>query len=304
MIEHKSVLVEEILNFLNLKDDGFYADVTIGLGGHTVEILKRTKSSKVLGIDLHLSSLKIAAEKLEKYQERVILKNENFCELEKIIKEIKWKGLNGILADLGLSKYEIEESGLGFSFKKDEELDMNLSGKGIKAKDLLKNYKEKEIEKILKEFGEEPFAKRIAKKIVEERKKKPITKTSELVDIVLSVKKKKFKKIHPATQTFMALRIAVNSELENLKKFIPQAIELLFPSGRLLIISFHSLEDRIVKNYFKKYSGRCICNIKPCICGPVKKGEIITKKPIKPKEEEIWENPLSRSANLRVFEKL
>lgn len=304
MIEHKSVLVEEILNFLNLKDDGFYADATIGLGGHTLEILKRTKSSKVLGIDLHLSSLKIASEKLEKYQERVILKNENFCELEKIVKEIKWKGLNGILADLGLSRYEIGESGLGFSFKKDEELDMNLSAKGIKAKDLLKNCKEKEIEKILKEFGEEPFAKRIAKKIVEERKKKPITKTSELVDIVLSVKKKKFKKIHPATQTFMALRIAVNSELENLKKFIPQAIELLFPSGRLLIISFHSLEDRIVKNYFKKYSGRCICNIKPCICGPVKKGKIITKKPIKPKEEEILENPLARSANLRVFEKL
>ncbi len=304
LIKHKSVLKEEVLKFFNLKDEGYYADVTIGLGGHSLGILEKTKNAKLLGLDLHNSSLKIALKNLERYKDRIILKNENFCNLKKITQEIKWNGFDGILADLGLSIYELEESGLGFSFKKDEELDMNLSGKGEKAKDILNRYSEKEIEKILKEYGEEPFSKKIAKKIVEERKKRKISKTSELVDIILSVKKKNYKKIHPATQTFMALRIAVNSEIENLKKFIPQAIELLFPSGRLLIISFHSIEDRVVKNYFKKYSGKCICFNSPCICGAERKGKIITKKPVVPTEEEIKENPLSRSANLRVFEKL
>lgn len=303
-MEHKSVLKKEVLNFLNLKENGFYADVTIGLGGHSEEILKKTNNTKILGLDLHLPSLKIASKKLEKYRERIILRNENFCHLKKVMEEIKWKGLNGILADLGLSRYEIEESGLGFSFKKNEELDMDLKGGGKKAKDIINKYPQKEIERILKEYGEEPFAKKIAKRIVEERKKKPINRTSELVEIILSQKKRYFKKIHPATQTFMALRIAVNKELENLEKFIPQAIELLFPSGRLLIISFHSLEDRIVKSYFKKYSGKCICFSHPCICFPENRGKILTKKPVRPGEEEIRENPLSRSASLRVFEKL
>ncbi|MEJ5165430.1 MAG: 16S rRNA (cytosine(1402)-N(4))-methyltransferase RsmH [Thermoanaerobaculia bacterium] len=304
MIEHKSVLKEEVLNFLNLKEDGLYADVTLGLGGHSLSILEKARGAKLLGLDLHLPSLKIASRKLEKYKERVILKNENFCNLKRVLEEIRWKGLNGILADLGLSRYEIEESGLGFSFRKDEELDMNLSGKGKKAKDILNNASQKELERILKEYGEEPYAKKIARRIVEERKKKPISTTKELADIVLEEKKKGSKKIHPATQTFMALRIAVNSELENLKKFIPQAIEVLFPSGRLLIISFHSLEDRIVKNSFKKYSGKCYCGQDPCICFPEKKGKIVTKKPVTPNEEEKRENPLSRSAKLRVFEKL
>lgn len=304
MIEHKSVLREEVLNFLNLKDDGYYADVTIGLGGHSLSILERTKTTKILGLDVHLPSLKIASSRLEKYKDRIILRNENFCNLEKTLKEIRWKGLNGILADLGLSRYEIEESGLGFSFRKDEELNMNLSGKGKTAKEILNNLSEAEIERILREYGEEPFAKRIARRIVEERKKKPITSTKHLAEIILEEKKKGSKRVHPATQTFMALRIAVNSELENLKKFIPQAIEVLFPSGRLLIISFHSLEDRIVKNSFKKYSGKCYCGQDPCICFPEKRGRIITKKPITPEKKELEENPLSRSAKLRVFEKL
>lgn len=304
MIEHKSVLREEILSFLNLKDDGLYADVTLGLGGHTLSILEKTKNSKVLGLDIHLPSLKIASKRLEKYKERVVLRNENFCNLRKVLDEIRWKGLNGILADLGLSRYEIEESGLGFSFKKDEELNMNLYGEGITAKDILNRASEKELEEILKDYGEEPFARRISRRIVEERKKKTISTTGQLVEIILSEKKKGPKKIHPATQTFMALRIAVNSELENLKKFIPQAIEVLFPSGRLLIISFHSLEDRIVKNSFKKYSGKCYCSLKPCICKPEKIGKIITKKPVTPKKKEVEENPLSRSAKLRVFEKI
>jgi 16S rRNA (cytosine1402-N4)-methyltransferase len=304
LTDHKSVLREEVLRFLNLKDDGHYVDATIGLGGHTLGILENTRNAKVLGIDLHLPSLQIAEKRLEKYKDRVILKNDNFCNIKKIIEEVGWNFLDGVLADLGLSKYEIEEGGIGFSFKKEEDLDMNLSKKGLKAKDIVNKFSEKEIEKILREYGEEPWARKIARKIVEERKKKTIDKTSDLVRIILSVKKKGFKKIHPATQTFMALRIAVNSELENLKNFIPQAIELLLPSSRLLIISFHSLEDRIVKNSFKKYSGKCICSSFPCVCGAEKKGKIITKKPVKPTKEEIKENPLSRSANLRVFEKI
>lgn len=307
MIKHKSVLKEEVLKFLNLKDDGYYADATIGTGGHSLEILKKTKNSKLLGIDLHKDSLKIAEENLKDFKDRIILKNDNFCNIDKIIKELKWKGLNGILADLGISKYELEESGLGFSFKRDEDLNMNLSGKGKKAKDLLNDLNEIELEKIFKDFGEEKFAKKIAKKIVEERKKKRIEKTLQLVDIILKAKKReKGKKIHPATKVFMALRIAVNKELENLKIFIPKAIDLLYPQGRLLIISFHSLEDRIVKNLFKKFSGKCICPpyLPNCSCGKEKKGIIVTKKPIKPKREEILENPLSRSALLRVFEKI
>ncbi len=301
---HKSVLKEEILDFF--KEGKYFSDVTIGTGGHTVGILEKNKNAMVLGLDLHLPSLKIAEKNLSKFKDRIILRNENFINLKKILKEIGWDGLDGVLADLGISSYELEESGLGFSFRKNEELNMNLSLKGKKAKDFLNCCTKEEIEKILKEYGEEPQAKKISEKIVEERKKKKIENTFDLVDIILKVKRRSpFKKIHPATQTFMALRIAVNNELENLKNFIPSAIEVLNRGGKLLIVSFHSLEDRIVKNLFKKYSGKCIClNRNLCVCNPEKKGKVLTKKPICPSLKEIEENPLSRSAKLRVFERL
>ncbi len=301
---HKSVLKEEILEFF--RDGKYFSDVTIGTGGHTLGILEINKDAFVLGLDIHLPSLRIAERNLNKFKERVILRNENFINLKKVLKEIGWNGLDGILADLGISSYELEESGLGFSFKKNEELNMNLSGRGKKAKDFLNYSTKREIEKILKEYGEEPKAKKISEKIIEERKKKKIENTFDLVGIILKVKRRNpYKNIHPATQTFMALRIAVNKELENLKNFIPNAIEVLKGGGKLLIVSFHSLEDRIVKNLFKKYSGKCIClNPNLCICNPEKKGKILTKKPICPSLKEIEENPLSRSAKLRVFERL
>lgn len=283
---HESVLKKEVIKYLSPKPNENFIDATFNGGGHSLEILKKTlPRGKILGIELDKELLEKTKKRFESFKERLILVNDNFKNLKKIAEEKKFKNISGILFDLGFSSWHIEKSERGFSFLRDELLDMRYKKNGIAAMDIVNKWQKEDIEKILRIYGEERYSRKIAEKIIEERKKKPILKTTELVRIIEEVKPGKAKeKIHPATRTFQALRIKVNSELENIKKTLPQAVEILKPGGRIVIISFHSLEDRIVKNFLKGE----------------KKVEILTKKPIKATSEEINKNLKSRSAKLRA----
>jgi 16S rRNA (cytosine1402-N4)-methyltransferase len=298
---HKPVLLKEVIEWLNVEKNKNYVDCTIGEGGHTREILKRNgPNGKVLGIEIDPELYqKLKKEKLE----RLILVNGSFSNLKEIVKRENFGPTSGILFDLGLSSWHLEKSGRGFSFLKDEPLIMRydwnpaknillrssgVSSKELSAEKIVNEWSEREIERILREYGEERFAKRISREIVKTRKIKPIKTTLQLVEIVKKAMPSfcRRKNIHFATKTFQALRIAVNNELENLKIALPMAIDVLEKGGRLVVISFHSLEDRIVKNFFKEKEKE----------GLIK---ILTKKPIKPSKEEIKQNPRSRSAKLR-----
>jgi len=321
---HIPVLLNEVIEYLEPKPGENFIDCTIGGGGHAIKILEKTSpSGRLLGIDwdhemLERLSLKLKVEN-PKLLNRVILTRGSFANLEKIARENNFTEVDGILFDLGMSSWHLEKSGRGFSFKKDELLDMRYGMKksqipnpksqsDLTAEEVVNTWSEYEIEKILKEYGEEKFAKRIARAIIDSRKTKPIKTTFQLVDIVKKAvpHKYQYKKIHPATKTFQALRIAVNDELENFKKTLPQAVKLLRPKGRLTVISFHSLEDRIVKDFFRKESKDCICPPEApiCTCGHKRTFKIITKKPITPSREEIVSNPRARSAKLRVAERI
>ena len=321
---HIPVLLNEVIEYLEPKPGQDFIDCTIGGGGHAIKILEKTSpSGRLLGIDwdheiLERLSLKLKVEN-PKLLNRVILTRGSFADLEKIAPENNFTEVDGILFDLGMSSWHLEKSSRGFSFKKDEPLDMRYNVEKIQnpkskiqnynltVREIINTWSEYEIEKILKEYGEERFAKRIAKAIVNSRKIRPIKTTFQLVDIVKKTVPHKYqhKKIHPATKTFQALRIAVNDELENFKKTLPQAAELLRPKGRLAVISFHSLEDRIVKDFFRKESKDCICPPEApiCTCGHKRTFKIITKKPITPSQEETFSNPRARSAKLRVAER-
>jgi len=310
---HVPVLKKQVLEYLIPKKNKNFIDCTIDGGGHALEILKATEpKGKVLGIDQD----KEIIESLEKKNlKNLILVCNNFKNLKKIVKENKFGPVSGILLDLGMSKWHLEKSGRGFTFKKDEPLDMryNLESRGSKveggnvltAREIVNFWKEKEIEQILAEYGQERFSRKIANQIISERKRVPIKTSFELVEIVKKAvpswyKRKRIARTRPfgslrgrhfATKTFQALRIAVNQELENLEKVLPQAIEILEKKGRIVVISFHSLEDRIVKNFFKEKQKLQII-------------KILTKKPIRPSQEEIKLNPNARSAKLRAAEKI
>lgn len=271
---HIPVLQKQVLEYLDPKPNENFIDCTINGGGHTTAILKRNgPNGKVLGIELDQEIFHAAKAALN--LDRVILVNDSYTNLKEIVKENNFKPVNGILFDLGMSSWHLEESGRGFSFQKDEPLDMRYdTSQELRAEEIINNYSQKEIEKILKEFGEERFAKRVAKKIVENR---PIKTTLELVKVI------KQARVHSLSRIFQALRIAVNQELSSLEKALSQVEDILSPGGRLVVISFHSLEDRIVKNFFKN------SNLK-----------ILLKKPIRPLKEEIKENLRSRSSKLRT----
>ena len=303
MTIHKSVLLKEAIESLNLKKDSIVVDATFGGGGHSREILKIIENGKLIGIDADEKAIKESNLKNDK---RVILVNDNFENLENILEIIGIEKVDAILADLGWSSDQL--IGKGMSFMQDEELDMRLSkDQKLSAKDIVNEYEQRELERIIRENGEEKFWKIITKRIVEYRKEKKIETTKELAEIVKNSIPEKFRhaKMNLATKTFQALRIEVNQELANLEKFIPQAIENLNPQGRLAIISFHSLEDRIVKNIFRENARGCICpsDFPQCVCGKKPKISIITKKPIAPTDLEVSDNPKSRSAKLRVCEK-
>ena len=307
---HQSVLPAETLNFLEPQRGGIFVDATLGLGGHAEAILKASNKTKIIGIDQDSEAISLAEKRLEKFTGRYKVFHANFSELENVLAEAKVEKVDGVLADLGVSSLQLDSETRGFSFRYDAPLDMRMNPDEEKetAAELLETLSEFEIARIIYEYGEERFSRRIARRIVEKREKGETPKTTrELAELVSrTVRANKKEKIHPATRTFQALRIAVNGELEILEDFLRTAIDKLNTEGRLAIISFHSLEDRIVKRVFQNLSGKCSCppRLPKCVCGAEKKVEILTRKPVTASDKEIEENPRSRSAKLRVCRKL
>lgn len=307
--EHISVLLKEILDGLNIKEDGIYVDGTLGGAGHSAEIVKRLTTGKLIGIDQDLNALKKASEVLKEYSDKVILIHNNYENIYEVLSDLGIEKVDGILLDLGVSSHQLDEESRGFSHNKDAPLDMRMDEtSSFSAWDVVNKYSEEELEKIIWNYGEDRWARRIAKFIVEERKEKSIDTTLQLVSAIKKAIPKEVRKDghHPAKKTFQAIRIEVNRELDVLIESIPKMVNLLNPGGRLAVITFHSLEDRIVKEGFKELYLDCICppHLPKCVCQKTREIEIITRKPIIPSEEEITINPRSRSAKLRIAEKL
>lgn len=312
---HIAVMKEEVIHGLNLKNGDIVIDATLGGGGHSIEILKNIlPNGTLIVIDQDKEAIERFKKKIESLNfelkvESLILINDNFSNIGKIIDSLKINSVNAILADLGLSSDQIESKKRGFSFQDDSLLDMRMDQSSkLTARKVVNEYTEDELTNIFKEFGEEKFSRRIASNIVSERKTKPIETTVGLVEVIKKSVPAFYtrKKIHFATKTFQALRMEVNREVENLKEFLPQAVEVLKTNGRLAVISFHSGEDRLVKKFFRSNAGGCICLPEQpiCICGEKAKVKIITKKPLIASKSEIEKNPRSRSAKLRIAEKI
>ena len=307
---HTSVLLNETLELLVIAPGGTYVDATLGLGGHSEAILSEHPDTTVIGIDQDSAALAIANERLKKFGERVKLVHANFTDVKQVLKDNGIDRVDGVLADLGVSSLQFDSEQRGFSFRFDAPLDMrmNVDSEDPTAADLLWTLSQDEIANLIYLYGEERFSRRIARRIVERRESgEPVTTTKQLVELVeRSVRRSPKDKIHPATRTFQALRIAVNHEVEILERFLIDAVESLKIEGRFAVITFHSLEDRIVKQTFQKLSGKCFCppRIPQCMCGAKKTVEIITRKPLIPGEVETKENPRSRSAKLRAVRRL
>lgn len=307
--KHISVLLNEVLDGLNIKENGIYVDGTLGGAGHSSEIVKRLTTGKLIGIDQDLNALNKASEVLREYADKVILVHNNYENIDEVLSGLGIEKVDGILLDLGVSSHQLDEESRGFSHNKDAPLDMRMDEtSSFSAWDVVNKYSEEELEKVIWNYGEERWARRIAKFIVEERKEAPIDTTLQLVSIIKKAIPKEARKEghHPAKKTFQAIRIEVNRELDVLIESIPKMVNLLNPGGRLAIITFHSLEDRIVKEGFKELYKDCICppHLPKCVCDKIREIEIITRKPIVPSKEEIAGNPRSRSAKLRIAEKL
>ena len=312
--KHIPVMLDDVLEYLKPKPGQFFIDCTLGGAGYTIKIAKKAgKDGKVLGIDLDPIAIKNAKIKIKEFKNIIIAKG-NFADLNKIVKKHfkKNQKFNGIIFDLGLSSAQLEDRKRGFSFKEDAPLNMSFGSKQaedkISTQDIVNNYAEDQLTKIIKKYGEEKFAKKIAQNITEYRNKKLIKTTNQLVEIIKQAipKKYHYSKIHPATKTFQALRIATNQELENLNKALPQALKLLSPQGKIIAVAYHSLEDRIVKQFFKKEIQNCICpkELPICQCNNKAKIKILTKKPLLPSDKEIVKNPRARSAKMRIAETL
>lgn len=306
---HKPIMVKEVIEGLNIKEDGVYVDGTLGGGGHSIEIVKRLKNGKLIGIDQDKAAINKAKEKLKDYSEKTIIIHDNYINIDKILHNLNIEKVDGILLDLGVSSHQLDIGERGFSYHKNAPLDMRMNrDETFTAWHVVNEYSQKKLEKILWKYGEEKWAKRIAEFIVRERKEKTINTTLELVNVIKKAipKGARSEGQHPARKTFQGIRIEVNKELEIIKKVIPKMVELLSKGGRLCIIDFHSLEDRIVKRSFKELNKDCICppDFPICICDKKKQINIITKKPITPKKDEIENNPRSRSAKLRIAEKV
>jgi S-adenosyl-methyltransferase mraW len=302
------VLLDEVIESLNIKPDGYYVDGTLGGAGHALEVIKRLKGGRLIGIDQDADAIKAATERLIDYKNRVIIVRDNYVNIENILKREGIDKVDGIYVDLGVSSYQLDTADRGFTYRFDAPLDMRMDDRNeLKASDIVNNYSEAELFHVIRDYGEDRFAKNIAKHIVEYRNKKKIETTFELVDIIKSAIPMKIQVTggHPAKRTFQAIRIELNKELEVLKDSIDVMIELLKPGGRLSVITFHSLEDRIVKQAFKKAESPCVCPKKfpVCVCGNKSKGRVITRKAVLPSKEELEENSRAKSAKLRVFEK-
>jgi S-adenosyl-methyltransferase mraW len=297
-----------VIESLNIKADGYYVDGTLGGGGHALEVVKRLKTGKLIGIDQDMDAINAATQRLIDYSKSVIIIRDNYVNIENILKKENIEKVDGIYIDLGVSSYQLDNAERGFTYRFDAPLDMRMDDRNeLKASDIVNEYSESELFHIIRDYGEDRFAKNIAKHIVEYRNKKRIETTFELVDIIKASIPMKIQVTggHPAKRTFQAIRIELNKELEVLTDSINVMIDLLKPGGRLSVITFHSLEDRIVKQAFKKAESPCVCPKKfpVCVCGNKSKGRVITRKAILPGEEELEENSRAKSAKLRVFEK-
>lgn len=306
---HVPVLLKEAIAGLNIRSDGIYLDGTLGGAGHSLEIAKMLTTGKLIGIDQDMNAIKKAKEVLKDYSSKTIFVHDNYVNIKKILKDLDIEKVDGILLDIGVSSHQLDQEERGFSYNKNAPLDMRMDKtNSFTAWDVVNKYSQKELEKILWDYGEERWAKRIAEFIVNERKLKSIDTTFDLVDIIKKAipKKVRMEGHHPAKKTFQAIRIEVNQELDVLKRSIPIMSKSLNSSGRLCIITFHSLEDRIVKEEFKELYKECICppEFPICVCDKKREINIITKKPIVPSKEEIEKNPRARSAKLRVAERV
>lgn len=302
---HKSVLLKESIEGLNIKPDGIYADCTTGGGGHSFEIAKRLTNGRLICFDQDKEAIAAAKERLKDFSP--IFVNRNFAEMGEALSELGIRGLDGILMDLGVSSYQLDNRERGFSYHDDAPLDMRMSGSGESARDVVNEYDEESLVRILQLYGEEKYARSIVKGIVKQRSVSPIETTSQLAEIIRNnVPSKVRNEKNPCRKTFQAIRIEVNRELEVLEKGLSDGFDLLNGGGRMAIITFHSLEDRIVKNAFREYCTGCTCppEFPVCVCGKTPKAALVNKKPVAASEEELEENPRSRSAKLRVLEKL
>ena len=306
--KHVSVLLNECLDALNIKDDGIYVDCTLGGAGHSSHILQRlSKDGLLVGIDQDTDALKAAGERLKEYENKKLVHN-NYHNIDSILEELEIPKVDGILMDLGVSSYQLDEGERGFSYMKDAPLDMRMNrDREFSAYDVVNSYSMEDLWRIIRDYGEEKFAKRVAEFIVNKREEKPIETTLELVDIIKAAIPAKARREgpHPAKRTFQAIRIEVNGELEILNKAIEDGVNRLNKGGRMAIITFHSLEDRIVKLKFRELANPCTCpkEFPICVCGKKPLVKLISRKAIEPSKEEVEENPRSRSAKLRVIER-
>lgn len=307
---HVSVLLNECIEGLNIKPDGIYVDGTLGGAGHSSHIVEKLSSKgRLVGIDQDEEAIKVSEKKLKNYGKPVDIVHDNYVNCTCVLNKLNIQHVDGILLDLGVSSYQLDNKDRGFSYRFDTPLDMRMDVRNsLTAKEIVNNYSEHDLFCVIRDYGEDKFAKNIAKHIVKNRNEKPIETTFELNEIIKAAIPAKMRADggHPSKRTFQALRIECNKELEVLKNSIDNMIDLLNPGGRLCIITFHSLEDRIVKNAFRKAANPCTCppNFPVCVCGNVSKGKVITNKPILPSEEELENNSRSKSAKLRIFEKV
>lgn len=308
--KHYSVMLEETIEQLHIRPDGIYVDGTLGGGGHAFEVCSHLGAGgHFYGIDQDAAAIQAASERLAVYGEKVTIIRSNYCRMREELNARGVRKVDGIVLDLGVSSYQLDEAQRGFTYREDVPLDMRMDQRQEKtARDIVNGYSEMELYRVIRDYGEDKFAKNIARHIVQAREKQPIETTGELVEIIKGAipMKIRMQKGHPAKQTFQAIRIELNQELEVLKDSLDDMIEMLSPGGRICIITFHSLEDRIVKTIFRRNENPCTCpaDFPVCVCGKVSKGRVITRKPILPSDQELEENSRSKSAKLRVFERV
>ncbi|HIS30123.1 MAG TPA: 16S rRNA (cytosine(1402)-N(4))-methyltransferase RsmH [Candidatus Limivivens intestinipullorum] len=307
--KHKSVLLEESIEALQIKPDGIYVDGTLGGGGHSYEICRRlSDKGRLIGIDQDAAAIEAAGRRLGEFKDKVTIIRSNYCDMKRELDNRNITAVDGIILDLGVSSYQLDTADRGFTYREDAPLDMRMDQRQTQtARDIVNGYSESELYRVIRDYGEEKFAKNIARHIVSARQTKSIDTTGELIDVIKAAIPARVRAVggHPAKRTFQAIRIELNRELDVLQNSLSDMIDLLNDHGRICVITFHSLEDRIVKNIFREQENPCTCpkDFPVCVCGKKSKGVVVTRKPIVPGDRELAENKRSKSSKLRVFER-